>query len=70
VILNNHSLGQIKWEQMVLDANPEFGVDLQPIEFAKYAEAVGAAGFRRLWLEERSIAAKLLNRSLKIRPAR
>jgi pyruvate dehydrogenase (quinone) len=30
---------------MVLDANPEFGVDLQPIDFAKYAEAAGAAGF-------------------------
>ena len=46
VIIDNHSLGQIKWEQMVLDANPEFGVDLQPIDFAKYAEAVGVAGFR------------------------
>lgn len=44
-IINNRALGQIKWEQMVLDANPEFGVDLQPIDFAKYAEAVGAAGY-------------------------
>jgi pyruvate dehydrogenase (quinone) len=46
IIIDNHSLGQIKWEQMVLDANPEFGVELQPIDFAKYAEAAGAAGFR------------------------
>jgi pyruvate dehydrogenase (quinone) len=45
IIIKNNSLGQIKWEQMVLDANPEFGVDLQPIDFAKYAEAAGAAGF-------------------------
>lgn len=45
VIVKNNSLGQIKWEQMVLDANPEFGVELQPIDFAKYAEAVGAAGY-------------------------
>jgi thiamine pyrophosphate-dependent acetolactate synthase large subunit-like protein len=45
VIIKNNALGQIKWEQMVLDANPEFGVDLQPIDFAKYAEAVGAAGY-------------------------
>lgn len=44
-IINNRSLGQIKWEQIVLDANPEFGVDLQPIDFAKYAEAAGAAGY-------------------------
>jgi pyruvate dehydrogenase (quinone) len=45
IIIKNNSLGQIKWEQMVLDANPEFGVDLEPIDFAKYAEACGAAGF-------------------------
>ena len=25
--------------------NPEFGVDLQPIDFVKYAEACGAAAF-------------------------
>jgi pyruvate dehydrogenase (quinone) len=45
IIIKNNALGQIKWEQMVLDANPEFGVDLQPIDFAKYAEAAGAAGY-------------------------
>jgi pyruvate dehydrogenase (quinone) len=45
IIIKNNTLGQIKWEQMVLDANPEFGVDLEPIDFAKYAEACGAAGF-------------------------
>jgi pyruvate dehydrogenase (quinone) len=45
IIIKNNSLGQIKWEQMVLDANPEFGVDLEPIDFAMYARAVGAAGF-------------------------
>ena len=46
IIIKNDALGQIKWEQMVLDANPEFGVDLQPIDFAAYAQAAGAAGFR------------------------
>jgi pyruvate dehydrogenase (quinone) len=45
IIIKNNALGQIKWEQMVLDANPEFGVDLQPIDFALYAQAAGAAGF-------------------------
>lgn len=45
IIVKNNALGQIKWEQMVLDANPEYGVDLQPIDFAKYAEAAGAAGY-------------------------
>jgi len=45
VIFKNNSLGQIKWEQLVLDANPEFGVDLQPIDFARYAEACGVPGY-------------------------
>src|SRR5436305_9185849 len=45
IIIKNNALGQIKWEQMVLDANPEFGVDLQPIDFSLYAQAAGAAGF-------------------------
>ncbi len=45
VILKNNVLGQIKWEQMVFLGNPEYGVELHPIDFAKYAEAVGAAGF-------------------------
>jgi pyruvate dehydrogenase (quinone) len=45
VIIKNNTLGQIKWEQMVMEANPEFGCDLHPIDFAKYAEAVGCPGF-------------------------
>ena len=44
-IVKNNTLGQIKWEQMVFLGNPEFGVDLQPIDFAKFAEACGARGF-------------------------
>ena len=45
IVIKNNVLGQVKWEQMVLDANPEFGVKLQPIDFAKFAEACGATGF-------------------------
>ncbi len=45
IVIKNNELGQIKWEQMVLDANPEFGTDLQPIDFAMHAQACGAAGF-------------------------
>jgi len=45
IVIKNNVLGQIKWEQMVEDANPEFGVDLQPIDFARFAEACGAGGF-------------------------
>jgi pyruvate dehydrogenase (quinone) len=46
VIINNHYLGQLKWEQMVFLGNPEFGVELQPIDFAAYAHACGGIGYR------------------------
>jgi pyruvate dehydrogenase (quinone)/pyruvate oxidase len=45
VIIKNNVLGQIKWEQIVFLGNPEYEVELQPIDFAKYAEACGGAGF-------------------------
>jgi pyruvate dehydrogenase (quinone)/pyruvate oxidase len=45
VIIKNNYLGQIKWEQMVFLGNPEYGVDLHPIDFAKFAEACGGAGY-------------------------
>jgi pyruvate dehydrogenase (quinone) len=46
VVLNNGSLGQIKWEQMMFLGNPEFGCDLAPIDFARAAEAMGVRGLR------------------------
>ena len=46
VIVKNNTLGQIKWEQMVFLGNPEFGVELEPIDHVKFAEACGATGFR------------------------
>jgi pyruvate dehydrogenase (quinone)/pyruvate oxidase len=45
VVIKNNTLGQIKWEQMVFLGNPEYGVDLHPIDFAAYARACGAVGF-------------------------
>ncbi|HVV70878.1 MAG TPA: thiamine pyrophosphate-dependent enzyme, partial [Verrucomicrobiae bacterium] len=44
VIIKNNVLGQIRWEQMVLLGNPEYGVELQPIDFAMFARACGATG--------------------------
>jgi pyruvate dehydrogenase (quinone) len=46
VIIKNNTLGQIKWEQMVFLGNPEYVCDLQPINFAMFAEACGGTGFR------------------------
>ena len=45
-MIKNNTLGQIKWEQMVFLGNPEYGVELQPIDFVKFAEACGGVGFR------------------------
>ena len=45
VIIKNNTLGQIKWEQMVFLGNPEYGVDLHPIDFAAFARACGGIGF-------------------------
>lgn len=46
IVIKNNVLGQIKWEQMVFLGNPEYGVQLHPIDFVKYAEACGGVGFR------------------------
>ena len=46
VIIKNNVLGQIKWEQMIFLGNPEYGVELEPNDFVKIAEACGGVGFR------------------------
>jgi pyruvate dehydrogenase (quinone) len=45
IVIKNNVLGQIKWEQMVMEGNPEYGVELEPIDFAGIAKACGAAGY-------------------------
>ena len=44
VVIKNNVLGQIKWEQMVFLGNPQYGVELEPIDHVKLAEACGARG--------------------------
>jgi pyruvate dehydrogenase (quinone)/pyruvate oxidase len=46
VIIKNDVLGQIKWEQIVFLGNPEYVVELQSIDFAKFADACGGIGYR------------------------
>jgi pyruvate dehydrogenase (quinone) len=45
VLLKNDSLAEVKFEQKEL-GNPEFGCELSPIDFAAFAKACGAEGFR------------------------
>jgi len=61
VVIKNNVLGMIKWEQMALEGNPQFGVQLQPIDFAAVAASVGAAGFT---IERPEEAAPTLRRAL------
>jgi pyruvate dehydrogenase (quinone)/pyruvate oxidase len=44
VVVKNNSLGMIKWEQMVFQGNPEYGCDLNAIDFAAFARACGGEG--------------------------
>jgi pyruvate dehydrogenase (quinone) len=44
VVLKNDTLAMIKWEQLVFLGNPEYGCELQPIDFARVAEACGVRG--------------------------
>ncbi|MBO0818654.1 MAG: pyruvate oxidase, partial [Actinobacteria bacterium] len=46
VVISNNTLGLIKWEQMVFLGNPEYGVNMAPFDFVKFAEACGARGMR------------------------
>jgi pyruvate dehydrogenase (quinone) len=41
IVVKNNALGQIKWEQMVFLGNPEYGCELEPIDFVKVAEGCG-----------------------------
>lgn len=44
IVLKNNLLGMIKWEQLALEGNPQYGVELQPIDFAAFAQSCGATG--------------------------
>jgi pyruvate dehydrogenase (quinone) len=45
ILFKNDLLGMIKWEQLAMEGNPQFGVELQPIDFTLYAQACGAPGY-------------------------
>jgi pyruvate oxidase len=45
VVLNNHKIAMIKFEQEVM-GNVEFGTDLTNPNFARYAEICGGIGYR------------------------
>ncbi len=46
IVMRNDVLGLIKWEQMAFLGNPQYGVELQPVDFAKVADGCGLRGVR------------------------
>jgi pyruvate dehydrogenase (quinone) len=62
-IVKNDTLGQIKWEQMVFLGNPEYGCELQPIDFAAAARAFGVPGFT---IEQPSDCGRVIEEALAI----
>ncbi|HLE00458.1 MAG TPA: thiamine pyrophosphate-dependent enzyme [Bdellovibrionota bacterium] len=61
VVLKNNTLGQIKWEQMVFLGNPEYGCDLQPMDFSGFAKACGGTGFK---IDDPALCGETISRAL------
>ncbi len=61
VIIKNNTLGQIKWEQMVFEGNPEYQCDLLPVDFVAFARSMGAEGVR---IDSQKDAGALFDRAL------
>jgi hypothetical protein len=60
----DNTLGQIKWEQMVFLGNPEYGCDLQPIDFAAFARACGGQGYT---IEDPARCGAILDEAMAVR---
>jgi pyruvate dehydrogenase (quinone) len=45
IVIKNNMLGMIKWEQLAFEGNPQYGVQLHPIDFVAVAQACGVVGY-------------------------
>jgi pyruvate dehydrogenase (quinone)/pyruvate oxidase len=63
VVMRNDVLGLIKWEQMAFLGNPQYGVELAPVDFVKVAEACGLRATR---IEDPSRVGEQLTDALKL----
>jgi len=61
VVIKNNTLGQIKWEQMVFLGNPEYGCQLEPMNFAEFARVCGGSGY---YIEEADKCGAILDQAL------
>jgi pyruvate dehydrogenase (quinone) len=63
IIFKNNALGMIKWEQIALEGNPEYGIELHPIDFSMFARSCGVEGFT---LDDPTEAESIIHQALKI----
>ncbi len=63
VVMRNDVLGLIKWEQMAFLGNPQYGVELAPVDFVKVAEACGLRGVR---IDDPATAGNQLEEALRL----
>ena len=61
IIIKNNSLGQTQWEQRVSLGHEEYGVDLEPIDFASFARDCGGKGYT---IEDPRDCARVLQEAL------
>ncbi|MFB6376073.1 MAG: thiamine pyrophosphate-dependent enzyme, partial [Bradymonadaceae bacterium] len=61
VVVKNNELGQIKWEQMVMEGNPEYGIDLEPVDFSAAAKGFG---WNALTIENPELCGEKMERAL------
>lgn len=64
VILKNNVFGMIKWEQIALEGNPQYGVQLHPIDFEAVARACGVAGYT---VDDPKLVGSVLREALALR---
>ena len=62
IVIRNDTLGQIKWEQMVFLGNPEYGCELEPIDFAAVARGFRISGFT---IEDPKSCGEILDEALR-----
>lgn len=46
IVIKNNEFEMIKMEQQVMLGNPKYGIELQDMDFVKFAESCGGVGFR------------------------
>jgi len=61
VIFKNNTYGMIKWEQIVFEGNPEYGLEIHPIDFAMFARSCKVAAFS---LDDPALAQETISQAL------